>query len=198
KPRPALSAMRDIASSTAWRPWRVHRRTTGRTSASGGRSTGCAATRVECAAEAAPENHAEVVGRHVDDLRKVQPRYGGTGDNLFQIAYTPLRIAPAQILVKSRVARRKGPPSTSIGTVQVERTSGRQQAAGLLQQRKRRAPGRDVDHVDADDGIRPVDWPRLFHVEGKRRRDIRQAGLIQAGVDRCAMRGLRITRLPHK
>jgi hypothetical protein len=64
----------------------------------------------------------------------------------------------------------------AVWAIQIKHTGGRQQMRRTAHQANRRFPGRDMDHVDADNRIRPLNWPRVCRsVEGHGRKDVADA-----------------------
>lgn len=73
--------------------------------------------------------------------------------------------------VEFGVALRGMRAASLVGTTKKERRAGRQnRSGGIVEQAHRRCPRRNVNHVDADYGVRPLDGPgRLRRIERERR-----------------------------
>lgn len=86
--------------------------------------------------------------------------------NLLQLPYTPLRISRLERLVKGFIAGRGGDTLSNEGAVQQQRPAGWQQPPRARHEPQAAAPGRNVDHVDVDDGrhvlgkVVGYGWPR--------------------------------------
>ncbi|CAD5267590.1 hypothetical protein BOS5A_120051 [Bosea sp. EC-HK365B] len=143
-----------------------------------------------------PEHHAEIVRRHRRHSWLTEA--GGScklGDS-FELAQTPFRIAPAQAVVEDGVACRQRHVVLAIGAVEIERPAGRQKLCRLPDQPLGRRPGRDVDHVDAQDRIRIGDRPARCHrIEPDGRAQVRQSALACPGVDAGQRSRIGVARL---
>ncbi len=71
-----------------------------------------------------------------------------------------------------------------IGTIGIKHAAGRQQLSGTCEKPSRRAPRRDMDHINADYGIGFIDGPvRRAGVDIERGPDIGQAAGGCPGID---------------
>ena len=126
---------------------------------------------------AAPENDAQIIGRHRHGLRQRQTVTPRQSRHVGEVAHAPSRVLPAQPGVELEVARRGMAAVDPVRAIEIENAAGRQHALGAGKKAFARRPRRDVDHVDADERVGARDRPFLrHHIERKRRQKVRGAG----------------------
>jgi hypothetical protein len=83
----------------------------------------------------------------------------------------------AKTAIKRFIGWRRMSPVAAVGAVQIEQAIGRQQTRHAAHKSNRSFPRRDVNHVDADNRIRPLNGPRVCRsVESDSPQDVAHAG----------------------
>src|SRR5215204_4208287 len=119
--------------------------------------------------------------------------------NFGHIAYAPFRITVPEARVERRITWRRMPAVLLERAIQVKHAAVRQQASAASHQPFRRAPWRNVDHVDGHDGIRTRHWPHQRRgIKFKRSHKVRQLCGTAIGRDTPEGTRIEISGLPHE
>ena len=123
------------------------------------------------------ENEGEIVGGHFFDQGSSKPVLFRPFRHCFQIPHPPSWVLLAKTAVERLIGWRRMLPVAAVWAVQIKHTIGRQQTRCAPHKPNRGFPRRDVNHVDADNRIRPLNGPRVCRgVESEGRQDIAHAG----------------------
>jgi hypothetical protein len=143
------------------------------------------------------EDDAAIVRRHDSCFDMPKTVIRGKRDNVVEISNTPIGIAHPQIHIEAMIAVRSVYAIFHERAIEVQHASRPQRTGSASHQPGARRPRRDMDHVDADDGVGIGNRP----IPGRCIKACRVKKICQSGLGamrRDAGNGLRIQigRLP--
>ena len=113
------------------------------------------------------ENKGEVVRGHLLDKGLSKPVVLGQLRHFFQVPHAPFWVLHAKTAIEPLIGQGRMVAVAPEWAIQIKHTGGWQQMRRTAHQANRRFPGRDMDHVDADNRVRPLNWPGVCRsVEG--------------------------------
>jgi hypothetical protein len=123
---------------------------------------------------------------------------GGKGRDLVQVPKSPSRVARLEIPVERQIAGRRLDAGLNVRAIEEQCAAGVQNPAGASHQPFGRGPRRNVDHVDVDDGIGPLDRPcvREGSVKLQWREQVGQSSMLAPSRDTGQGTRIRVGRLP--
>lgn len=143
-------------------------------------------------------HNGEVVGRHGNHCRIIKAVGVSQLRDLIQMADAPFRIFATEALVKRHVPIAGLFAAFMERPVQDETTARVQNLGRAAHEPLGRRPRRNMDHVDAEDGVGAQLWERRAGVELHRRCDIRQSVVANPSIDAPAGGSIGITRLKRE
>ena len=105
------------------------------------------------------KNERKVIRGHGDTLGKLKSIPGGKDRDLVQVANPPSPVARPEVQVEGQIAGRRLDAGFDEGSVEEQHVANVQEPARARHQTLGRHPRRDVDHVDRDNRIGPIDRP---------------------------------------